>query len=218
MAKAAKKPHQSLRMFESDLLEKASHVHPSIPAIMWIPFIAYLIWRATAVEQIPAATFALLSVSGFLSWTLAEYVLHRWIFHWVNETAFSKRIHFIIHGNHHDDPNDPTRLVMPPVPAIILAVLLYNIFVLPLGPVLVLPFFAFFLVGYLGYDYTHYYIHHASPKKGWGKFIKQHHMLHHFAAHGAKWGVSTPIWDYVFGTMTEPKRPRGESAAHHAHH
>lgn len=210
------RPHrQSLRVFESDFLERFTFVHPITPAVLWIPAIAVLIHRSLTVHQISGGILVAWAVTGVLVWSLAEWLLHRYVFHWAGESALEKRFHFIIHGLHHDDPNDPMRLVMPPLPAAILAVILFALFRLVLGPVNVEPFFAFFLLGYLWYDYTHYYVHHFTPTTRWGKMVKQHHMLHHFATHGARWGVSSPLWDYVFGTLPaqKPKGPKQPQAA-----
>jgi sterol desaturase/sphingolipid hydroxylase (fatty acid hydroxylase superfamily) len=200
-------------MFENDFMESLSHVHPATPAIVWTPVIAWLIWRAFVVHELAASTVAGLALLGLFVWTLSEYLLHRLVFHFQAKSAIGKRIHFMIHGVHHDAPDDATRLVMPPVAAFILAAVLYTIFRLPLGPVLVEPFFAFFLIGYLAYDYIHYYVHHFNPRTRIGKFIKQNHMMHHFVTHNARWGVSSPLWDYVFGTAEEPGREPKKAAA-----
>ena len=62
--------------------------------------------------------FPVIVVSGFfllgvLLWTLLEYLIHRYIFHYEPKTGVGKRLHYIIHGVHHDYPNDGKRLVMP---------------------------------------------------------------------------------------------------------
>lgn len=198
----------SIRIFKSDFLERFTHVHPAVPLVMWTPVIGALLYRSFAVHEISIASFVLASVLGLLLWTLVEYVLHRFAFHAKPEGAYGKRVVYIMHGLHHDDPNDPTRLVMPPLPALIYAVLLFVVFRALMGPVFVEPFFAFFLVGYLAYDYIHYYVHHFTPKTKVGKWLKQNHMLHHFAEHGARWGVSSPLWDAILGTLEEKKPPK----------
>jgi len=110
-------------------------------------------------------------------------------------------MHFIIHGVHHDHPNDKMRLVMPPGASIPLALLFFAVFWLIFGLPTGLPLFAGFLVGYLVYDYTHYYLHHAVPKTDLGKHLREQHMRHHFQDHRYGFGVSSPIWDAVFGTL-----------------
>ena len=55
------------------------------------------------------------------------------------------------------------------------------------------PFFAGFTIGYLFYDGTHYFVHHFAPTSRWGKFLRRHHMTHHFADHDGGFGVSSPL-------------------------
>jgi sterol desaturase/sphingolipid hydroxylase (fatty acid hydroxylase superfamily) len=170
---------------------------------MWAPMVGWLLWRSFAVHAMSIATVLTLGVLGLVIWTLTEYVMHRFVFHFKPFGPISERVIFLFHGIHHDDPEDGTRLVMPPVPGILLAVLLYSTFRFLLGTPWVEPFFAFFLIGYLCYDYIHYSVHHFTPRTSVGKFIKQYHMLHHFASPEARWGVSSPLWDYVFGTVEQ---------------
>ncbi|MBV9465274.1 MAG: fatty acid hydroxylase, partial [Solirubrobacterales bacterium] len=111
----------SPRMFESDLLDKLSRVHPSVPPILFGPTIVFLIVEGF-VHGVGWAAPAWL-LGGYLFWTLTEYWLHRIVFHFEPEQGIGARIHWIIHGVHHDHPNDPMRLVMPPSVSIPLAAL-----------------------------------------------------------------------------------------------
>jgi sterol desaturase/sphingolipid hydroxylase (fatty acid hydroxylase superfamily) len=205
--------YKSIRLFKSSFLEKFSHIHPITPLVVWGPVAAYFFYRAISVFELPALTIAGLSVAGLIVWTLAEYSLHRWLFHFKPEGEWQERLVFIMHGIHHSDPMDPTRLVMPPVVALLMAIPLYSLFkfvFLAMSPMsgneLVAPFFGAFLVGYLIYDYTHFAVHHFKPRTRWGKAIKQSHMVHHYVNHDLRWGVSSPLWDHVFGTYQEPVR------------
>jgi sterol desaturase/sphingolipid hydroxylase (fatty acid hydroxylase superfamily) len=200
------KPYKSVRVFKNPLLERLTHVHPMTPLVLWTPFISWLVWRSLFVHQISVGALAGMAVLGIFSWTIAEYVLHRYVFHFTPSGPFQERLVYLIHGLHHDDPVDPTRLVMPPVPALILAILLYGLFRMIFGAVWVEPFFAFFLVGYLCYDYTHYAVHHFTPKTRFGKMVKQHHMIHHYVDSTLCWGVSSPLWDHVFGTTKDAQK------------
>jgi sterol desaturase/sphingolipid hydroxylase (fatty acid hydroxylase superfamily) len=141
-------------------------------------------------------------------WTLTEYWLHRKFFHWEPDNAIGRRMHFIIHGVHHDHPNDKLRLVMPPGASIPLAALFFGLFYLVFGLPTGLPLFAGFLIGYLVYDYTHYYVHHFVPKSDLGKRLREQHMRHHFQDHRYGFGVSSPLWDVVFRTLPRNRAPR----------
>ena len=71
--------------------------------------------------------------AGYLFWTLTEYWLHRIVFHFEPEKGIGARLHWIIHGVHHDHPNDPLRLVMPPALSVPLAALFVYGFYLVIG-------------------------------------------------------------------------------------
>jgi sterol desaturase/sphingolipid hydroxylase (fatty acid hydroxylase superfamily) len=197
---------ETCRMFESDLLERFSRIHPATPFIAWVPVAVLLLVQSSRRHDVSPAGMVALFAAGMLTWTLAEYVLHRYVFHWTNDTPWGRRIHFLLHGVHHDYPSDKDRLVMPLLTSVPLAVIFYSLFALTVGRSLGDPAFAGFTVGYLFYDGTHYYVHHFVPTTRWGKFLRRHHLTHHFADHDGGFGVSTPLWDLVFHTMPEKKR------------
>jgi sterol desaturase/sphingolipid hydroxylase (fatty acid hydroxylase superfamily) len=206
MSQAKKKPYPSKRLFENDFFEAFSHVHASIPAIVYLPVVTYLLWKSVEVFHWGFSALLGWALSGVLLWTLAEYSLHRWVFHLHLPGRFGERFHELFHGIHHEQADDPSRLVMPPVVSIVLAVVFYKGFESLLGARSATPLFAFFIVGYLCYDYTHFYVHHFNPKTALGKYLKKNHMLHHYAADEAKWGVSSPLWDLVFDTYKMPEK------------
>ena len=188
-------------MFENRLLDRLSRVHPATPLFIYIPIITVLL--VAAGERMSTGSILLALIVGYFVWTLAEYWLHRVIFHFEPEAGVGARLHWIIHGVHHDHPNDPKRLVMPPGASIPLALLFTGLFVLVLGSPLWMPFEAGFLAGYLLYDMTHYYLHHHRPKSAWGKRLRELHMRHHFQDDTTWFGVSAPWWDRVFGTASK---------------
>jgi dihydroceramide fatty acyl 2-hydroxylase len=193
---------ESIRLFQNPLLEKLTHVHPIIPLLVFAPIITWLFLEA-AKTSLGMGSILAMAVVGLFFWTFFEYAMHRFVFHFAAKNAVSKRLVFLFHGIHHDDPEDATRLVMPPVVSLGLAWTFFHLFELALGATLIWPFFGGFLIGYLIYDYTHYAIHHFTPRTPAGRFLKQYHMLHHFVASEAKWGVSSPLWDFVFGTADQ---------------
>ncbi len=196
---------ETCRMFESDLLERFSRIHPATPFVIWVPVAVFFVARSVMRHDLSAPAVAGVFLCGMFAWTCAEYVLHRYVFHWTNDTSWGKRIHFLLHGVHHDFPNDKDRLVMPLPMSIPLAFLFYPLFTLTMRPTLGEPFFAGFVVGYLFYDGTHYYVHHFVPTTRWGKFLRRHHLTHHHADHEGGFGVSSPLWDLVFRTMPNKK-------------
>jgi dihydroceramide fatty acyl 2-hydroxylase len=192
------------QMFETPLIERFSRIHPASPFLFWLPVLGYSGLRAyqQGVGLLQGLGFFLL---GILLWTFAEYVLHRYVFHYLGPRLWQRRMHFVLHGVHHDFPQDGDRLVMPLGASIPMGVGFYVLFRAVFGPVLVDPLFIGFGLGYLIYDGTHYAIHHFRMSSPWGRWIKRHHMVHHHTGAHARWGVSSPLWDWIFGTMGESR-------------
>ncbi len=196
-------------LFQNRFLDFFSRIHPVVPALIFVPMIVALIVFGARDGQGVLEIVGLVA-AGLAIWTLSEYWLHRKLFHWEPNNAIGRRMHFIIHGVHHDHPNDKLRLVMPPGASIPLAAVFFGAFWLIFGIPTALPLFAGFLIGYLVYDYTHYYVHHFVPRSDLGKQLREQHMRHHFQDHRYGYGVSSPIWDAVFRTLPRnrtDKRP-----------
>jgi sterol desaturase/sphingolipid hydroxylase (fatty acid hydroxylase superfamily) len=197
------KQYQSVRLFKNPVLESLTHVHPSVPFVLWIPVVLYFLYLGFAQTEMSAAINLVYIALGIGFWSLTEYAMHRYVFHFDAKSKAGKYLVFLFHGIHHDDPQDPTRLVMPPVVSIALAIPFYYLYKSVLGAEACMPFFSGFMIGYLIYDYIHFATHHFMFKSNWFKTLKENHMKHHFMAKKGKWGVSTPMWDYVFGTFKQ---------------
>ncbi len=202
------KQYDSIRIFKNPILEWCTHVHPIIPLLMWAPVVLFLGYRGVTVFEYSGIEWIGLAVSGLLVWTWTEYALHRWVFHWNSSTKLGQRFVFLFHGLHHDDPDDPTRLVMPPVPAILIMGLLYFLFGLIVPGNYIEGFMAFFIIGYLCYDYIHYATHHFAMTSKVGRYLRKFHLQHHNSKEESKYGVSNPLWDYILGSVTGPKKER----------
>jgi len=191
---------ESPRMFQSDFVDFFSRTHPAVVPLMFLPATAWLLYHGVNDAGVTLLASAALFAGGFTVWTLTEYWLHRLFFHWQPQFRGGQRLHFLVHGVHHTWPKDKYRLVMPPAVSITLFFLFLGIFWLLLGERLVWPFHAGFVIGYMSYDLTHYYIHHFNPRSEYGRRLKKNHMLHHFKDNSSRFGVSNMVWDRVFGT------------------
>lgn len=189
----------SARMFESDWMEKLSHVHPATPAVLFIPVIAISMWVAITRDHAGLATIAWQLPAGYVGWTLLEYWLHRMFFHLPVRGPITRRIYFFVHGVHHDWPWDTSRLVMPPSVSVTLAVLFYFLFRALFGPDMH-ALFAGFVIGYVIYDTVHWYTHAGAPQNRFLRHLRREHLVHHFRESGTRFGVSCPWWDVVFRT------------------
>ena len=192
-------------MFESDWLDRLSRVHPMVPPLVFAPVIAVLFALGQEGTAAPRATAWILG--GYIFWTLTEYWMHRLVFHFEPENGIGARLHWIIHGVHHDHPNDPMRLVMPPSASIPLALAFCLPFWAVLGGDHALAWSGGFLAGYLAYDMVHYAVHHHTPRTAVGRRLRELHMRHHFQDEERGFGVSAPYWDRVFGTA--PRQRNG---------
>jgi dihydroceramide fatty acyl 2-hydroxylase len=196
-------------MFETVWLDKLSRVHPAVPVVIFAPAIGIL--ASFAFARVSPVTAIALLVLGYGFWTLTEYWIHRAIFHFEPEDGLGARFHWIIHGVHHDHPNDPLRLVMPPSVSVPLSTLFCLGFWALLGTPDWYAFGAGFLSGYLIYDMTHYYLHHHKPRTNFGRWLRELHMRHHFQDDTRGFGISAPYWDKAFGTYWR-RRSRRDAA------
>lgn len=184
-------------MFERDWMEWFTHVHPTVPWLLVVPLMAGCAYVASL--DLSAGRIALWSGVGLASWTLVEYLLHRFLFHYHPRSEWGKKVFFTIHGVHHEHPDDATRLVMPPALSVPLAVVTITGLWFLAGPA-GLAFFIGFGAGYLAYDTIHYVVHYFPLKGRIGKALRAHHMRHHFKEPDRGYGVSNPFWDVVFRT------------------
>ena len=192
-------------MFRSPLLDRLTRVHHLVPVALFSPVIA--VFAVLGVSRLGALEALAWAVGGYAFWTLSEYWIHRAIFHFEPEQGFGARLHWMIHGVHHDHPNDPLRLVMPPAASIPLAAAFLGLFWAMLGLPVAFAFGAGFLAGYVFYDELHYHLHHHQPRTALGRRLRELHMRHHFQDDTRGFGISAPYWDWVFRTV--PRRRAG---------
>ena len=193
-------------MFDSKLLDALSRVHPAVPVVIFVPAIVVL--TAWGLESVSVPVMVGLIGLGYALWTLFEYWLHRVVFHFEPEDGLGARLHWIIHGVHHDHPNDPLRLVMPPAVSVPLGALVFGVLYLIFGARYAPGLGAGFFAGYLVYDMMHYYLHHFRPHGRLGRMLRERHMRHHFQDETRGFGISAPYWDEVFGTSSRSGQTR----------
>ena len=207
-----RKNEEQPRLFKNNFLEKLTYTTPTIIivqyAILTVACISYYVINVN-----PQATFLFVLeyyLLGLISWTLGEYLLHRFLYHKIKDASYDKGLQYIFHGIHHEYPNDTKRIILPPLPSLIIAALLFGIIYSAFWLIqgsgdLAFIFSPGFINGYILYMLIHYTVHKVpSPKKY--NFWWRHHNIHHFQQHDRAFGVSSPIWDVVFRTMPEKGR------------
>ncbi|GAA4340394.1 sterol desaturase family protein [Flaviaesturariibacter amylovorans] len=188
------------QLFRNPVLEMLTKAHPLVIWGMYLPVIIGFPIYASREFGFELSRVAALFLGGAFFWTLFEYLAHRFLFHAIAESGRAQRIVYVMHGNHHHFPRDKQRLFMPPVPSLILASTIFGLQHLALGNS-TFVFFPGFMIGYLMYGTMHYAIHAWNPPFKWMKPLWRNHHLHHYKDEGKGYGVSTTIWDRVFGTM-----------------
>jgi sterol desaturase/sphingolipid hydroxylase (fatty acid hydroxylase superfamily) len=196
----------NFRMFQSDIAECFSTTPWYVIPLVWGPYTALLFLRALVLmsgKTSDLVTLGLSIIAGIIAWTLAEYVLHRFIFHTLSASTSPTLItlHFLLHGQHHKFPNDAGRLVFPIVPAMIVWTFFRLVFSVLLPPVLLPGFSVGFVFAYIVYDIIHFYIHHGHPSTAYISSLKTAHMHHHYNNPARGFGISSKIWDYPFRTL-----------------
>src|SRR5690349_11021337 len=193
------KNNGSKQLFKSPVLEKLSRTHISVPLTIFITFsCALLYWSVTHTSLTPWETIGMF-ILGVLTFTWVEYNMHRYVFHMSTYTKAREKWQYIIHGVHHEFPKDKDRLAMPPLLSVTIATILLLVFRLFLGD-LVFSFLPGFIVGYAGYLSVHYMVHAFQPPRNVFKWLWINHGIHHYKNGDVVFGVSSPLWDYIYGT------------------
>ena len=185
-------------------------IKTNAPLAMATMFGCGALFVAFSVYRVGAAASVGLTALGFLSFTLLEYLMHRYLYHLPTPTPARVRLQSILHGLHHDAPRDKRRLAMPPVLALLLAGGFLALFSLAMGQA-ALAWTGGMVWGYGFYLLVHYVVHTRRPPRNFLRYLWVHHSIHHYKDHDRAFGVSSPLWDYVFGTM--PMRDHRESTA-----
>ena len=198
-----RKQREGIRVFRSAFIEKwFSKAPPVTPIVLTAPLIAFGLYRGLTGPGL-LNTLLLLPV-GVVLWSFVEYGLHRFLFHFRPRTPGQKLFWFMLHGYHHEFPDDRMRLVAPPLMLFVLGFAVGLLYFLVFGSAHWAQLFAGTAIGYVGYDWIHYYTHHFRPRSGVGKWLRTYHLRHHFQDDAARYGISNPLCDFLFRTYRPP--------------
>lgn len=196
-----------IKLFDSLWVEKLTVISARAFIGLWVVGLGLLTWNALRFENVPypVAVFA----AGLLVWTLTEYALHRFVFHWQPRWRVMRQFVFIMHGNHHTQPNDPLRNLMPPIVSLPVGGAIWAAMVALAGAAghwLILGF----MTGYVSYDLIHYATHQWPMKGRLARMLKVHHMRHHHLHQPGNYAITAVFWDRLFGTRVK-KAVKGTS-------
>jgi 4-hydroxysphinganine ceramide fatty acyl 2-hydroxylase len=195
------------QLFKNHYLEMLTKTHPLVIWGIYLPLIVCSLYYSGIRLKFSLPEIGGVFLAGGLFWTFFEYLMHRFVFHWVGESERAQKFVYVMHGNHHHFPRDKERLFMPPVPSIIISSLLFLLMHLLMGGYAFM-FFPGFMLGYLMYGTMHFAIHAWNPPFRWMKPLWRNHHLHHYKDDHRGFGVSSTIWDRVFGTMFDLRKEK----------
>mgnify|MGYP000880576637 FL=1 len=193
----------SAQIFSNPVLERISRTHISIPITLFLAISSVSLYYGVTATSIPFGFGLAVAVLGIVAFTFVEYMMHKHFFHMEPDTPIKDKLQYGIHGVHHDYPRDKDRLAMPPFVSAAYAAILYLVFTLLMGD-FALYFLPGFLLGYSGYLGVHYVVPVYNPPKNFLKVLWVNHAIHHYKNPDSAFGVSSPLWDYLLGTL--PKK------------
>jgi sterol desaturase/sphingolipid hydroxylase (fatty acid hydroxylase superfamily) len=200
------------QLFKNQYLEFLTKTHPLVIWGLYLPIICFMLYYSSMELELNSVRILLVFLAGMFFWSLFEYMIHRFAFHFMAQSERATKFVYIIHGNHHEYPRDKERLFMPAVPSLILASTIFGLMFLSFkvfgGGNYVFSFFSGFMMGYLIYGTMHYAIHAWNPPFKWMKPLWRNHHLHHYKETQLGFGVSSTLWDHVFGTMFDLKKEK----------
>jgi sterol desaturase/sphingolipid hydroxylase (fatty acid hydroxylase superfamily) len=196
MIKGRSRP-QRIRLFRDERMERLTLISPSSFVVVWVAVLALALFASWGTAGL-AVSIGLVLL-GVLIWTLFEYVMHRFIFHLKLKSQFGKWLLFLMHGNHHVDPGDHYRNLMPPIVSLCVNGLFWGLSLLLLGPAGSLLFLGFG-IGYVVYDSVHYACHQLPMRGPVLRQLRRHHIRHHYAKQEGNYAITAIFWDRLFGT------------------
>ncbi len=193
------------QLFESAFLERLTRTHIAVPISVFVAYsISLLVYSAYSINTLSVMQTVSFFFIGLFAFTFIEYIMHRYLFHIGTSTPKREKFQYMLHGVHHEYPKDKERLAMPPIMSITISTLLLFVFKFLIGD-FVFAFLPGFLVGYAGYLVMHYVQHIFKAPKGFFNSWWANHAVHHYKDQTKAYGVSSPLWDYIFGTMPTKK-------------
>lgn len=199
------------QLFKNPLLERLTRTHVAVPLSVFVVYASVLLYWSITQTELGAFTSVGMFLLGALTFTWMEYMVHRYLFHMKTFTELRAKIQYTIHGVHHEFPKDKDRLAMPPLVSITISTVLLFVFKVLLGD-MVFAFLPGFIVAYAAYLFIHYLVHAYPPPKNIFKTLWVNHSIHHYKDGETIFGVSSPFWDYIYGTLHD-KKEQPERAA-----
>jgi sterol desaturase/sphingolipid hydroxylase (fatty acid hydroxylase superfamily) len=134
---------------------------------------------------------------GCFTWSFLEYCIHRWLGH---DKRYRGNIFDREHTRHHVEGDYFATWWKKAVAAVAFLALASGPAVLIVDPFVGVAWAVGLVGAYLFYELLHRRLHVHRGFFGYGRWARRHHFYHHFVDARANFGVTTPLWDHVFGT------------------
>ncbi|CAN5465747.1 sterol desaturase family protein [soil metagenome] len=190
-------------VFQNSILERLTRSHVAVPISIFIGFSIFLLYLGVSQMGLSVLTSIILFFIGLVLFSLMEYLVHKHLFHMLTDTSLKEKIQYNFHGIHHEYPKDKDRLAMPPLVSILIGITLFYTFRYLMGDY-VFAFLPGIMFGYSSYLFVHYAVHAFQPPKNFLRILWINHGIHHYKNPDVAFGVSSPLWDYIFRTI--PKK------------
>ena len=151
-----------------------------------------------------------LLIIGLCSWSLFEYVMHRFIFHYDARSRLGRKFLYHAHVSHHEDPLAKSQISASLILGLPIGAVYWPLAWAVTGSWVAASWmFIGLAAGFFSYKWVHFQCHHRRSRFRLLRYLRHYHLLHHFKTPGLRFGVTSPLFDLVFGTFSAPsQRPR----------
>ncbi|KAL3689199.1 hypothetical protein R1sor_015508 [Riccia sorocarpa] len=191
---------ESPRFFHNDFVESLTRTNWWMIPLVWGPVVLWCEMRAVKFG-LPLDMVLPCMLIGCVLWTVAEYLLHRFLFHMKANSYWTATAHYLLHGFHHKHPMDSMRLVFPPAFSLVISFPLWWLMKALFRNGVSQSVSGGGLLAYIIYDLTHYFLHYGEAFTERLRHMKRYHLNHHFKVQTDGFGITSEVWDWVFGTL-----------------
>ena len=186
-----------------------------VPFYFYTPLTLGVTVAAMMSEARSFGSILFLCFTGIATWGLVEYVLHRSVFHFDARSEKGRQFVYTMHLAHHAQPKALEDLFASLFLSLPIAFVYCMLAWALTGSWQVMAYlFSGLTAGYFSYEFLHYQAHHGAPRLLLFRYLKKYHLLHHHQTPNLRFGVTSPVFDYLFGTFrsTHSVASRGSSS------
>jgi len=178
------------------------------PFYFYTAVVALLLIATSRHTEFSRSSILILMLSGFLSWGLVEYILHRFVFHLETVPVLGGKFANTSHLAHHENPKDKNDLFANLKMSVPIASVYWLLAWVAMRNWMAASYLLTGLVaGYFLYEWLHFQAHHGRSRLPVLRYLLKYHLLHHYRTPERRFGVTSPFFDLLFGT---PADLRGE--------